>query len=119
MTTNTSRTAVANTNSAAVLSKLSMTRRMYATDPFLEYFVADKDSLRTRSPLIHRFYYLSFKAIEYALNGSQDIQLVISFGCVFDTTCLRCPNITFIEIDLPDVVLNKAKILIDNQLVVD
>ncbi|XP_054154732.1 tRNA wybutosine-synthesizing protein 4-like isoform X2 [Oppia nitens] len=83
------------TNDSAVLSKLSMTSKMYVTDPYLKYFVADKDVSRSRSPLINRFYYLRYKAIEYGLKRLQDVNQVISL----------------------DVAINKAKALVDNHLI--
>ena len=113
------RNRVEDTNDSAVVSKHSMATKGYVFDPFLIHFVSDKDVRRSRSPLINRFYYLRFKAIENAINRLKGLKLIVSIGCGFDTSSLRLPNISFIEIDFPYVVTNKAKVMVDKQLVCD
>lgn len=111
------RNRVEDTNDSAVVSKHSMASKGYVSDPFLHYFVADRQRRKSRSPLINRFYYLRFKAIEWAFSRLKDSDLIVSIGCGFDTSSLRMTDKRFVEIDFPSVVTTKAEILVENRLI--
>ena len=106
---------VETTNDFSIYSKASMCAQGYANDKFIKYFVTDLKA--RRSPLIHRGYYLRFKAIEWIFqNYHHQIDVIVSLGCGFDTSALRYSNMKFVEIDFPFVAMRKAQILTANKL---
>lgn len=112
------KTQVAGTNDWSISSKYSIVTSGYVTDDFLGYFAKDLP----RSPIINRGYYVRHRAIHYGFQEAfleSHTNVVISLGAGFDTSAFRYPEQFFIEIDYPSNCLQKAKIVIENNLIDD
>lgn len=114
-------TAVQGTNDLSTLSKCSMVKLGYFPDNFLHHFVAKQCR---RSPLIHRGYHIRTYVIDYLLkeflkrtSPERKMRQIISLGAGFDSAFFRLKslglteNCIFYEVDFPQVVKRKAKII--------
>jgi len=110
---------VQGTNDNSIVSKCSMAAAGYFEDTFLQYFVAKKSR---RSPLINRGYYIRARAIDFALNlflttKTSEKKQIISLGAGFDSSYFRLRDkgallsTRFLEIDFPNVVQRKTKLI--------
>ena len=100
----------------AVASKYSSSLKGYFEDPFLPFFVSEKE--RRRPPLINRGYYARFRAFELILKRFEkeypgDRQIV-SLGGGSETIWFRLKSKgivpkMYVEVDLEPVATSKAK----------
>ncbi|KAL0222517.1 hypothetical protein RCL1_002371 [Eukaryota sp. TZLM3-RCL] len=107
----------------AASAKLSAVSLGYYSDPYISHFVTT-DKPRRHDPIIHRGYYIRVSALRQTISEflqqfpSSPVQ-IINFGCGMDSIALHFllsspqlhDNVTFIEIDLPDIVRKKSKII--------
>ncbi|KAL3831855.1 hypothetical protein ACJMK2_023552 [Sinanodonta woodiana] len=110
--------AVQGTNDSSIVSKCSMAATGYFQDDYLQYFVT---KVTRRSPLIHRGYYIRARTMDYIMKKFLEIHTgkrqIISLGAGFDSTYFRLKHqnlleeVTFCEIDFPDVVRRKKEII--------
>ncbi|KAL6049681.1 Leucine carboxyl methyltransferase 1 [Balamuthia mandrillaris] len=116
---------VIRTNDDAASSKLSAVQLGYYQDNFLSYFV---QGTQRRSPIINRGYYTRVVAMHHILKqflratpsaaSSMPNKQVICLGAGFDTTYFQKKrggligdNVTYYELDFPEVVANKAAVI--------
>lgn len=111
--------AVQDTTDEAASSKLSAVTLGYFTDPYLKFFV--KKPTR-RAPLINRGYYSRNQAIRQVVStfmASSQVQAgraqVVNLGAGLDTlffwTNDNWKNLTFFEVDFPEVIVRKTSII--------
>lgn len=108
----------------AVVSKESSCSKGYFTDPFLPFFVPERDR-RRRSPLINRGYYARFRAFDLVLKRFDAAfpdpaqRQVVSLGGGSETIWFRLklehrqPK-TYLEFDLGPITQGKAKAVLGN-----
>ncbi|KAI1480532.1 LCM-domain-containing protein [Daldinia eschscholtzii] len=112
------------TNSSSIVSKRSVERIYYPNEPhFFRFFVK---KFQRRAPLINRGYHIRLHVIDVAVRRflerpSAKKKVVINLGCGSDVLpwqCMtrypdRCQNVTFIDIDFPDLIEKKCRIVQD------
>ena len=114
---------VQGTNDSSIVSKHAMIEAGYAQDPFLQAFTL-KTAPR-RAPLINRGYYIRTKAIRDIIRSfltcDKNPKQIISLGAGFDTTYFSLlvsddtasmmKDVYYLEVDFPEVVKRKKKLI--------
>ncbi|KAI1764359.1 LCM-domain-containing protein [Hypoxylon sp. FL1150] len=110
------------TNSSSIVSKRSVERIYYPSEPhFFRFFVK---KFQRRAPLINRGYYIRLHVIDVAVREflerpSEKTKVVINLGCGSDVLpwqCMTrypdlCHNTKFIDIDFPDLIEKKCRVV--------
>ncbi|KAI1388412.1 LCM-domain-containing protein [Hypoxylon trugodes] len=110
------------TNSSSIVSKRSVERIYYSNEPhFFRFFVK---KFQRRAPLINRGYYIRLHVIDVAVHRflerpSEKKKVVVNLGCGSDVLpwqCMtrypdRCQNAKFIDIDFPDLIEKKCRVV--------
>ncbi|KAK3905624.1 hypothetical protein C8A05DRAFT_12582 [Staphylotrichum tortipilum] len=110
------------TNNSSIVSKRSVEKLYYPTEPpFFRHFVA---KFQRRAPLINRGYWLRLRAIDVLvrdfLRGAKvrgRRGVVVNLGCGSDVLpwqCLTrypadCAGVKFVDVDFPDLIERKRK----------
>ncbi|KAI0016277.1 LCM-domain-containing protein [Xylariomycetidae sp. FL0641] len=112
------------TNSSSIVSKRSVERLYYPNEPhFFRFFVK---KFQRRAPLINRGYHLRLHVIDLAVRKflqrpSERTKVVVNLGCGSDVLpwqCMTrypaaCCGVKFVDIDFPDLIEKKRKIVLD------
>ena len=112
---------VIQTNDHCTVSKRSVEALYYPKPHFYRYFVKKK---KTRAPLVNRGYWLRMQIIErnvkkFLYKATSARKVIINLGCGYDALPFHmlarerqaCQGTTFVDVDYPPVVENKANVI--------
>jgi O-methyltransferase involved in polyketide biosynthesis len=123
--------AIQGTNDSCTMSKYSTLKAQYllnedgsiTSDKYTRHFISSTKKIQTRSPLIHRGYYLRMKAIndlflalKRTIMKDNLTTTILNIGCGYDTTFFQLkdqmfPFTNFVDLDYPTVIRNKSNLI--------